>query len=87
MSKIEALFTYTTLTLAASIILMGNMVSYSSNENDGGDCYNSGFNDGQDHPFNQNEYDKCGSAYYDGFISGCISIQGNDHEMCVSATD
>jgi hypothetical protein len=86
MFKIEVVFSYITLALVASIISMGNMVANGSNGEDNGDCYNSGVTDGQDHPFNQNKYDECGSAYYEGFLSGCMSA-GNDREMCVSATD
>jgi hypothetical protein len=50
-------------------------------------CYNSGFNDGQDHPFDQIKFDECGSTYYSGFLSGCRSVQGNDVEICEIATD
>jgi len=49
--------------------------------------YNSGVTDGQDHQFDQNRYDECGNAYHDGFLSGCMSIHGNDRETCESATD
>ena len=64
-----------------------NLSVYGSNNNVNDDCYNSGLNDGQNHPFDQNKYDECGSAYYDGFLSGCISVSGNDRETCESATD
>jgi hypothetical protein len=55
-------------------------------DNDSG-CYNFGFSDGQDHPFDQNKYDECGSVYYDGFISGCMSVEENDRETCELSTD
>jgi hypothetical protein len=45
-------------------------------------CYNSGFSDGQDHPFDQIKFDECGSIYYNGFLSGCMSVRGNDLETC-----
>lgn len=91
MLKVEKLFAYAALALLVSILLTGIMVSYGSNErsneNNSGNCYNSGFTDGQDNPFDQNKYDECGSSYYDGFISGCMSVQGNGNETCESTTD
>ena len=66
------------------------------NDNDSsGDssCYNSGFNDGQNGPFSQPTWDHCGDeeggddAYYEGFIDGCISVEGNTRDVCESATD
>ena len=50
-------------------------------------CYDRGFIDGEDHPFSQNTYDKCGDEYYQGFIAGCMSIEGNSRDTCESSTD
>jgi hypothetical protein len=50
-------------------------------------CYDSGISDGQDQPFDQIKFDECGGTYYNGFISGCMSVQGNDLEICEMATD
>ena len=50
-------------------------------------CYEKGFRDGEEHPFNQNTYDDCGDLYYRGFIEGCISVEGNTMEACELATD
>lgn len=61
--------------------------SENSEYNNNGDCYESGFSDGQDQPFDQNKYYECGSTYYDGFLSGCMSVQGNDREACDLAID
>jgi hypothetical protein len=50
-------------------------------------CYDRGIIDGEDHPFNQGTYDRCGDEYYQGFIQGCMSVEGNDRDICESATD
>ena len=41
----------------------------------------------KNHPFNQDLYDVCGRSYYNGFIDGCMSVEGNTREDCDSATD
>ena len=55
----------------------------SHNEN----CFKLGYNNGLDSPFDQNHYDECGTAYYDGFISGCMTVGGNSVEVCEKFTD
>jgi hypothetical protein len=50
-------------------------------------CYERGLIDGEDHPFSQSTYGKCGDDYYQGFIEGCMSVEGNDRSICESATD
>lgn len=50
-------------------------------------CYNRSFKDGEDHPFSQNTYDRCGDDYYQRFIDACTSIEGNSRDTCESATD
>jgi hypothetical protein len=56
-------------------------------------CRDTGFNDGQNGPFNSGTYDLCGDEangdkeYYDGFMDGCMSVEGNTRDVCVSATD
>ena len=56
-------------------------------------CYDSGYRAGQDGPFSQSTYDHCGDqtggdkAYSDGFIDGCMSVEGNTRDVCESATD
>ena len=53
-------------------------------------CYNAGFGDGRSHPFNQTTYNGCstnGRAYYEGFLSGCISGQGKDYFSCQKMTN
>ena len=57
------------------------------------DCYGDGYIDGQNEPFNKSTFDRCtdkqdgSNAYYDGFIDGCMSVEGNTREACESATD
>jgi len=56
-------------------------------------CYDAGFEDGQDEPFSQTTYEHCrdeqggAEAYYDGFIDGCMSVEGNTRDVCESETD
>lgn len=85
--------------ILSAIIVSGsidNMVAYgiiggsgtSKQRND--DCYNAGFSDGRVHPYNQTTYNGCGTngrAYYEGFLSGCISGQGKDYFSCQRMTN
>lgn len=56
-------------------------------------CRNAGYDDGQNGPFSEPTYDHCGDekggddAYYNGFIDGCMSVEGNTRDVCESATD
>jgi hypothetical protein len=55
-------------------------------------CYTEGVEDGRDGPFDQEVYDHCGDTnqedeYYNGFIDGCMSVEGNTQDVCESATD
>lgn len=56
-------------------------------------CRDSGERAGKNGPFSQATYSHCGDepggrdAYYDGFIDGCISVEGNSRDLCESATD
>lgn len=61
------------------------------------DCYDLGYSQEQDKPFQRGNYDSCErfrsayddgkNPYYEGFIDGCISIKDNNEEICGSATD
>jgi hypothetical protein len=54
------------------------------------DCFNVGYRDGRDHPFDHEKYEECkaaASSYYHGFINGCMSVERNTREICESATD
>ena len=53
-------------------------------------CYNAGVSDGRVHPYNQTTFNGCGTnsrAYYEGFLSGCISGQGKDYFSCQRMTN
>ena len=49
-------------------------------------CHGIGYVDGQDNPFDQVMFARCGSAYYDGFIDGCVAAN-NTVEICDQAAD
>jgi F5/8 type C domain-containing protein len=58
------------------------------------DCYDAGYADGKDHPFDGGANDLCrqfpdnqGNPYYRGFIGGCMSVKGNTMDVCESAPD
>ena len=81
-------------TIAASLSV-GNSMVYSSSDdddenNDENDpCYKAGFEAGSSGSFNQTQQSNCGStgqAYYEGFISGCISSGGGDYSACDAKT-
>ena len=69
-----------------------------SNSDSGGGtdgCFDEGYEDGRDNPFDVDEYDRCGgssggpgnNAYYNGFVAGCLSVEGNTAEICEESTD
>jgi hypothetical protein len=58
------------------------------------DCYDAGYQDGRDSPFEGRANDICkqftddqGNPYYSGFVYGCMSVTGNTMDDCESATD
>jgi hypothetical protein len=58
------------------------------------DCYDTGYEDGRDFPFDGGANDICrqftdnqGNPYYTGFIYGCMSVEGNTMDDCESSTD
>ena len=56
-------------------------------------CYNAGYADGrQNNPYSQKMLNQCttlhnGRAYYEGFLSGCISGQGKNYFSCQQLTN
>jgi uncharacterized membrane protein YgcG len=83
------------LSVLAGVVPAGVMVAQASNDrNDDSPqnraCYNAGFADGrQNNPYSQTAFSQCGvngRAYYEGFISGCISGQGKDFFSCQKLT-
>ena len=85
------------MTVIATIASVNLSVYAQSTEDDeeslNDSCRETGFNDGQNGPFKGGTYDHCGNeangdkAYYDGFIDGCMSVEGNTRDVCESATD
>lgn len=57
------------------------------NDNDNNSCYKTGYDDGRDHPFDRSTFEECDGAYYEGFIEGCMSVEGNTRDVCESASD
>ena len=83
-----------TIVVSSSV---GSSLVYSSddddddgeNDNENDPCYNAGFEAGQRGSFNQTQQSNCGTtgqAYYEGFISGCISSAGGDYSACDAKT-
>ena len=53
-------------------------------------CWDDGYEDGQNNPFNQERNKGCNdyqNMYYKGFIAGCESVEGNTKEICEMFTD
>ena len=85
-------------TIVVSSSVGSSLVVYSSSDDDDDDgekgnendpCYNAGFEAGQRGSFNQTQQSDCGTtgqAYYEGFISGCISSGGGDYSTCDAKT-
>jgi hypothetical protein len=82
-------------TIVASLSV-SNSIVYSTSDDDDDDenqpCYKSGFDAGRGGSYNQTQENVCGNtgyshAYYEGFISGCISSGGGDYFACDSKTD
>lgn len=55
-------------------------------------CYDAGYVDEQNYPFNHDTYDHCADeeggdqAYYEGFIDGCMDAD-NSRDVCEQTTD
>jgi hypothetical protein len=89
------------LSVVSAVVPTGTMLAYGINDQNNNDqnnndprnqaCYNSGFGDGrQNTPYSQNMFSQCGingRAYYEGFLSGCISGQGKDYFSCQKLTN
>ncbi len=80
-------------TLAIPLVqlaILGVNVNASSKWNDS--CYDAGYDDGRNDPFNPDTYNHCANedggdqAYYDGFIDGCMD-EDNSRDVCEQATD
>jgi hypothetical protein len=83
------------MTASITMIMSGHLILANANASNewNNSCYDAGYDDGQNNPFNRDTYDHCADedggdqAYYDGFIDGCMSVEGNTRDVCESATD
>jgi hypothetical protein len=50
-------------------------------------CQNDGHYDGRHNPFSQELYDICGDTYYESYVDGCMSVEGNTKDDCESVID
>lgn len=50
-------------------------------------CFNTGWDDGRNKSFDSTKAESCGMIYNHGFMSGYLSIEGNDRGLCGSAED
>ena len=77
----------TIMTIIILILMLGspayNLSVYAKHT----ECFNSGVSDGKDHPFDASRFDRCGQDYENGFLKGCLSVQGNTKEVCSSVED
>ena len=79
------------LSTTAASLSIGNSMIYGSSDDhyENHPCYKAGFAAGRSGSFNQTQQSSCGStgqAYYEGFISGCISSGGGDYSACDAKT-
>jgi uncharacterized membrane protein YgcG len=78
-------------TVLVSAVPTGVVISYAKNDPRNQACYNAGFADGRkNNPYSQTMFNQCGvngKAYYQGFLSGCISGQGKDYFSCQKLTN
>jgi hypothetical protein len=91
--------TITTITMAMALLgifsISATAYAQTEGDEDVGGCYNVGYSDGQNSEFSRYSFsDNCGPTdnpeendYYNGFIDGCMSVEGNTRDVCESATD
>jgi hypothetical protein len=95
---LAAIAIFSTTVGVISIVVMVAYATNDQNNNDNNDvspqnraCYNAGLADGQKNsPYSQSMVNQCGvngHAYYQGFISGCITGQGKDFFSCQRLTN
>lgn len=86
MQKIKIL---TVVAIVISILtsVYGYSDAFATHGTDTASCKNDGIYDGKNNPFSQGLYEMCGDTYYDAYVKGCMSVEGNTRDMCESATD
>jgi hypothetical protein len=94
LKQITAVVLMLTISVNSPTVFATSDEIYSNNDQDdySGEYYKSGYNDGQNGPFSQGTYNHCGEGngdedYYNGFVDGCMSVEGNTRDVCESATD
>jgi hypothetical protein len=62
--------------------------------NDIKECVDDGYEDGRNEPFDTDRHEECDvfgylevNPYYDAFINGCVSVEGNTQEICEGNID
>ena len=83
------------IALAVVAIFSISTMMVSANASEGSSpiaCEADGYEAGRDGAFSQELYETCeevdgADAYYQGFIDGCMSVEGNTRDVCESATD
>ena len=75
--------------IAIGILLLLPLIipAYASHSSDPIACEGDGLYDGKNNPFSQKLFEMCGDTYYDAFIRGCMSVEGNSRDDCEQATD
>ena len=79
---------------AAAVLMISITITtnvYAGQPGNAGDCYEMGYDDGKNRPFKQYKFEDCEgerfkkdgkNQYYEGFIDGCKSVEGNTEEIC-----
>lgn len=86
MQKIKIL-TVVSIVIAILTSVDGYSDAFASHGTDTASCENDGIYDGRNNPFSQELYEMCGDTYYDAYVEGCMSVEGNTRDTCESATD
>jgi hypothetical protein len=86
--KSDAGYKLAILSIAIALVAAFSVPNaFASHSSDPIACEGDGLYDGKNNPFSQELYGMCGDPYYQGFIEGCMSVEGNTRDVCESATD
>jgi hypothetical protein len=86
MEKIK-LLTVVAIVISILTSVYGYSDAFATHGTDTASCKNDGIYDGKNNPFSQGLYDMCGDTYYDAYVKGCMSVEGNTRDVCEPATD
>jgi hypothetical protein len=79
-----------------TILMMAPMIAHAGEPLTAERCYDAGYRDGQDSPFSVTTFQECDTEskfadgqnqYQQGFLDGCISVEGNTKEICETAIE